>query len=79
MKRNDIVGWVGVLLILSAFILTTFGIINAKDIAYGLLNFVGALGIMISSYAKKDYQPVILNIVWLLVAAVGIIRSLALF
>lgn len=77
MQRNDIIGWIGVLLILLAFALTTFGIIiNARDIAYGLLNFAGALGIVISSYAKKDLQPVILNIVWLLVATIGIIRSL---
>ena len=76
MKHNDIVGWFGVLLILFAFALTTFEIIDAKNIAYGLLNFVGALGIMTSSYAKKDFQPVILNIVWLLVATIGIIRSL---
>ena len=76
MKQKDIIGWIGVLLILVAFTLTTFGVINAKDIAYGLLNFAGALGIVISSYAKKDFQPVILNAVWLLVAIVGIIRSL---
>lgn len=76
MKRNDVIGWVGVLLILLAFALTTFEIINAKDIAYGLLNLFGALGIIISSYTKKDFQPVILNIAWLLVAITGIIRSL---
>lgn len=76
MKRNDIIGWVGVLLILLAFALTTFGVINAKDIAYGLLNFSGALGIIISSYTKKDFQPVALNIVWLLVAIIAIIRSI---
>jgi paired small multidrug resistance pump len=76
MKQKDIIGWTGVLLILVAFILTTFDIINAKDISYGVLNFVGALGIVISSYAKKDFQPVILNVIWLFVAALGIIRSL---
>ena len=76
MKRNDIIGWVGVLLILLAFTLTTFGIINAKDAAYGVLNFSGAIGIIISSYTKKDFQPVILNVVWLLVATIGIIRIL---
>lgn len=76
MKRNDAIGWTGVLLILLAFALTTFGFIDANDIAYGLLNFSGALGIVISSYAKKDFQPVILNIVWLLVAGIGIVRSL---
>lgn len=76
MKQNDILGWVGVLLILLAFILITLGLINAEDIAYGILNFVGALGIILSSYSKKDFQPVILNAVWLLVAAIGIVRSL---
>jgi hypothetical protein len=76
MKLKDIIGWVGVLLILGAFTLTTFGVIAVKDIVYGVLNFFGALGILTSSYAKKDFQPVILNAIWLLVAAVGIIRSL---
>ena len=64
------------MLILLAFILTTFGVITAKDIVYGLLNLTGAAGVIISSYAKKDFQPVALNIVWLLVALAGIIRSL---
>jgi branched-subunit amino acid ABC-type transport system permease component len=76
MKQKDVIGWAGVLLILAAFTLTTFGIINVKDVAYGVLNFFGALGIIISSYTKKDFQPVILNAIWLLVAVVGIIRSL---
>jgi paired small multidrug resistance pump len=76
MKKIDLIGWIGVLLILTAFILTTFGVINATNSIYGILNFIGALGIIISSYAKKDLQPVILNIVWLVVAAIGIIRSL---
>lgn len=76
MKRNDIIGWIGILLILSAFTLTTFDAIAVKDMAYGILNFTGALGVVISSYAKRDFQPVILNTIWLLVAAIGVIRNL---
>lgn len=76
MKQKDIIGWIGVLLILAAFTLTTFEVIDAKHIAYGVLNFIGALGIIISSYAKKDFQPVFLNIVWLVVAFIGIVRSI---
>ena len=77
MKRKDILGWVGVLFILTAFTLITFGYINASDIVYGILNLIGALGIIVSSYAKKDFQPIILNVVWLLVAAIGIIKNIA--
>jgi hypothetical protein len=76
MKQKDIIGWIGVLFIVIAYTLTTFGFIDAKDMAYGTLNFVGALGIIVSSYAKKDLQPVILNVIWLIVATVGIVRSL---
>ena len=76
MRLKEIIGWIGVLLILLAFALITFGSITADDIIYGTLNFAGALGVIISSYAKKDFQPVALNVVWLLVATIGIARSL---
>ncbi len=76
MKQKDIIGWIGVLLIVTAFILTTLELINAKHIMYGALNFIGALGIIVSSYAKRDFQPVILNVVWLIVASIGITKSL---
>jgi len=33
------------------------------------------LAVIISSLAKKDYQPMVLNAVWLVVALVGIIRG----
>ncbi len=77
--KKDIIGWVGVLLVLCAFILITLGTISSKDMLYGILNAVGALGIIISSYKKKDFQPVALNVVWLLVAMIGIIRSVVSF
>jgi len=76
MKQKDIVGWFGVLMILLAFSLSTFDVIDTKSTIYGVMNITGALGIIISSYAKKDFQPVILNVVWLFVAVVGIIRSI---
>lgn len=74
--KKDIAGWVGVILVLLAFILTTFGLISPKDILYGVLNGIGALGIIASSYQKKDFQPIALNAVWLLVAIIGIVRAL---
>lgn len=74
--KKDIAGWIGVILVLLAFILTTFGIISPKDILYGVLNGTGALGIIASSYQKKDFQPIALNVVWLLVAIIGIARTL---
>ena len=41
---------------------------------YQLLNLTGALGIIAETLGKKDMQPVVLNIVWGLVALVTLIR-----
>lgn len=76
MSKISIVGWLGVVLILAAFTLTTFGVIQPTSLIYGVLNLVGALGVIVSSRAKKDSQPVILNSVWFIIAALGILKSL---
>lgn len=73
---KQIIGWVGVALILGAYCLNVLGVLQAPDLAYGVINFLGAACIIISSYAKKDFQPVVLNTVWLIIAVIGIIRSL---
>jgi hypothetical protein len=72
---KQVIGWVGVTLILIAYTLNVFGVLAASDLTYGILNLLGAFGVIISSLAKKDYQPTVLNAVWLVVALIGIIRS----
>jgi paired small multidrug resistance pump len=72
---KEALGWIGVLFILSAYTLITLHILDARSLVYGLLNALGAIGIIVSSYFKRDFQPVILNAVWLAVAIIGIISS----
>lgn len=70
---KQLLGWVGVACILTAYILNSFGVIASGHVAYALLNMAGSAGIIVSSYAKKDVQPIFLNVVWLIVAAIGLI------
>lgn len=72
---KQILGWIGVSLILLAYALNMFQILDVTHVIYGMLNLLGAIGIIISSYAKRDFQPVLLNVIWLVVALFGIIRS----
>lgn len=72
----DVFGWWGTIAIVGAYILNSFGIISAHSIYYQLLNLTGAAGIITVSLSKKVYQPVVLNTVWLIVAAVAIAKSL---
>ena len=77
-KRTlDIFGWIGVGMIIVAFLAVTVGWVKSEDLAYGALNAFGALAIIGSSYIKRDFQPVVLNIVWLLIAIFGIFRAIA--
>ena len=70
---NDI-GWVGVALILLAYLLNSLGTISASDTRYLLLNIAGSVCVGYEAFKKKDRQPVALNIVWALIAVVALIR-----
>jgi hypothetical protein len=78
MKRKIIntVGWCGVVAILLAYALVNFDVLATKNVAYQLLNLFGALFIVIEAGYKKDAQPAALNLIWLGVALVALLRML---
>jgi hypothetical protein len=70
----QILGWLGVLAILTAYFLVSFSFLSPHDILYPALNIVGSVFIIIETFSKKDYQPVVLNFVWLIIALVAILK-----
>lgn len=71
------IGWIGVLCIVIAYITVTLEVIEPSSFTYGLLNIFGSLGILLSSYAKRDFQPILLNTIWIVVAIIGIVVNIA--
>lgn len=71
----EALGWYGTIAIVTAFALTSFGVIHPSDSLYLALNITGAVGIIVVSYRKKAYQPAVLNVVWLLIAVISIFKS----
>lgn len=71
-KTISFVGWYGVLAILAAYALVTFGIVAAKSYTYQLLNLTGALGLVIEAASKRDVQPAALNAIWTVVALLAV-------
>jgi len=69
-------GILGAALILLAFILNEFDVINKDMLSYSLLNFLGALILVIYAYLIESYPFMILNLVWLLVAFKDVWRGL---
>ena len=70
----DVVGSIGVTLLLAAFVLNAFGRLRSDSRWYGALNVVGA-GLAAVASALIGYAPfVVLEGTWCLVALVRIIR-----
>jgi thiol:disulfide interchange protein len=73
-KWCEIVGWFGFVLIVSAYLLITIKLVEVSSIAYHMMNFVGA-SCMIVNAKHKGARPLLwLNIVWALVAIVGLLQ-----
>lgn len=72
--RFQVIGWIGMVLILTAYFLVSFEILSVENIWYQLMNIVGSIGLVLVAYNRKDYQPMTLNIIWILIAIVAILR-----
>lgn len=69
----NILGWVGVILVLGAYGLVSFDLLNSHDLWYQLMNGFGAFFLIIESVWRKDYPFTVLNAVWAVIAIVAIL------
>ena len=72
-KTSNLLGWVGVGLILLAYAGVSFSQIQPQSWLYQLMNLFGAIFLIIETWQKKDYQPVVLNVVWASIAIIGLL------
>lgn len=73
---QEIVGWYGTVILLLAYALVSFNVLSSSSLMFQAMNASGALAIVYPCLKKKDYQPVVLNMVWGLVALVALVRIL---
>ena len=71
---SEILGWYGTVAIISAYALNSFNFISVTNPWYQILNGTGAIGIVIISLYKKAYQPATLNVIWTIIAIIGLIQ-----
>ena len=70
----QILGWLGVVMILSAYFMVTFSFLSPQNLAYLLLNIFGSIFVLIETFNKKDYQPAFLNIIWAIIGIISLLR-----
>jgi hypothetical protein len=73
-QLKEILGWYGMTAIVLAYSLISFSLISSNSFYYQFLNLTGSLGIILVALGKKDYQPVVLNIIWMIIAVIAIVR-----
>lgn len=72
----EIAGWYGVVAIFGSYALLTLNMMSATSVAYQLLNFTGSIGLILEARVKKDWQLVVLNVIWMFIALIGLVNIL---
>ena len=71
---HDLVGNIGVVLILGSYYWLQTGKTTVEDMSYSLVNGLGALLILVSLYQDFNLSAVIIELVWLAISIYGVWR-----
>lgn len=61
-------GWLGIVAILGAYILLVTDVLLPHGFWYPVLNGSGSLAVLVLSWYKRAFQPLVLNLVWLAIS-----------
>ena len=71
---SDILGIIGVVLILVAYFLLQINRLSADSFIFSFVNFVGSILILVSLWYTWNIASVVIEIAWLLISGYGIYR-----
>ncbi len=74
-RHFELIGWIGFMLIISAYLFVTLRILNINSAGYHLLNLAGALCMVVNARHNKAKPLFWLNVVWSLIAVIGLIQT----
>jgi len=76
MSTTDIIGTVGVSLILIAYFLNIFNLIKKDGILFYVLNIIGGAIACFSSYLIRFWPFVVLEGTWSIISVVALLKSI---
>ncbi|MFZ2169387.1 MAG: hypothetical protein WAW61_07100 [Methylococcaceae bacterium] len=74
-RHFERIGWIGFILIVNAYLFVTIKFLDVSSSVYHLMNLAGALCMAVNARHKKAKPLFWLNVVWSLVAAIGLIQK----
>ena len=72
-KLPDILGWFGVVAILVAFTLVSFGFVGGRSLLFQILNLLGSAAIAYDALTNKDKPAAWLNIIYAVIALIALL------
>jgi paired small multidrug resistance pump len=78
---HDWAGYIGVLLVLSAFTLLQANRLQGNGLTYQLMNVLGAIGVMLSlsfGFGPINWPAFLMQLAWIMIGVYGIVRGVAL-
>jgi hypothetical protein len=73
----EVAGWTGASLILLAYLLITAGKLSGQSAVYQWMNVVGAAGFIVNGWWHGAIPSAVLNVIWMLIGAVALLRIVA--
>ncbi len=75
MQFSDVVGLVGVGIILIAYLLLQFAVIKIEDYSYSVVNASGSLLILYSLFYNWNFSAVVIETAWFFISLFGIFNA----
>ena len=73
----EVAGWAGASLILLGYLLITAGKVTGQSAVYQWMNVAGAAGFIVNGWWHGAIPSAALNVVWMLIGAVALLRIAA--
>lgn len=68
----DVVGWLGMAMVISAFGLNSMKWLHSDSLAYIILNGLGSAFLIVNCHHNGAMPPMVLNIIWLTIALISL-------
>jgi len=70
----DIIGWIGSVEVIAAYALISLEKLNSKSAFYQILNFTGAIFLIVNTIYYGAYPSTAINVVWVVIAVVALVK-----
>ena len=71
---SQIIGWIGMILIVLAYFLVSTGKINSSNRNYQFLNLFGAIFVGINVFYQSAWPAFTLQVVWVMIAIFSLVK-----